>query len=191
MRGLKLLPIAATLMAAASASTVSANMPPDLHDDEPEVKEEKKGGNAIDKTTAASTARPMTGAGSLPPEAYGLMGEFWGSMLVGDYAGAAWAIADSPEAPPEADFSYLAPTDGPAESVLDQLDESHTPLPMVGEPGSEVAVAPEAPTPPSESILDYLDSAPAPQPAVSTTQEASKPAVDQASKPAVVEAAPQ
>lgn len=186
MRGLKPLSIAAALMAAVSA--VSANpVPNDLHDDEPEAKEDKKGGNAIDKTTAAGTARPMTGAGSLPPEAYGLMGEFWGSMLVGDYAGAAWAIADSPEAPPEADFSYLPPTDGPAESVLDQLNESGTPLPMVGEPGSEVTVAAEEPTPPPESILDFIDTAPAPQPAVSTTQDAAKPAVDQAPKPAVVE----
>jgi hypothetical protein len=188
MQGLKLLPIAATLMAAVSAASANP-VPDDLHDDEPEAKEDKKGGNAIDQATG--TARPMTGAGSLAPEAYGLMGEFWGSMLVGDYAGAAWAIADSPESPPEADFSYLAPTDGPAESILDQLDESGTPLPMVGEPGSEVTVAPAAPTPPPESILDFIDTAPAPQPAVSTTHEAAKPAVDQAPKPAVVETTPQ
>jgi hypothetical protein len=186
MRGLKSLSIAATLMAAVSAASANP-VPDDLHDDEPKAEEDKKGGNAIDKTTAAGTARPMTGAGSLPPEVYGLMGEFWGSMLVGDYAGAAWAVAESPESPPEADFSYLQPADGPAESILDQIDESGTPLPMVGEPGSEVTAAPEARTPPPESILDFIDTAPAPQPAVSTAQDAAKPAVNQAPKPAVVE----
>jgi hypothetical protein len=188
MRGLKPLSIAATLMATVSA--VSANpVPDDLHDDEPEAKEDKKGGNAIDKTTAAGTAQPMTGAGSLSPEGYKIMGEFWGSMLVGDYAGAAWAITEreAPEADSSSTFSWLAPADGPAESILDQMDESGTPLPMVGEPGSEVTVAPEAPTPPPESFLDYVDTAQAPQPAVSPTQDVAKPAVNRAPKPAVVE----
>ena len=189
MRGLKSLSIAAILMAAVSGASGNP-VPDDLHDDEPEAKEDKKGGNAIDKTTAAGTERPLTGAGSLPPEAYGLMGEFWGSMLVGDYAGAAWAIADSPESPPEADFSYLAPTDGPAESILDQMDEGGTPLPMVGEPGSEVTVAPEEPTPPPESILDFIDTAPAAQSAAGAAQDTAKPAVDQASRPAVMQTPP-
>jgi hypothetical protein len=184
--------MAATLMAAVSAASANP-VPDDLHDDEPEASDEKKGGNAIDKTTAAGTGQPMTGAGSLSPEGYKIMGEFWGSMLVGDYGGAAWAITEreASEADSPSTFSWLAPADGPAESILDQLDESGTPLPMVGEPGSEVTVAAEEPTPPPESILDFIDTAPAPEPAVSTTQEAAKSAVNQAPKPALVETTPQ
>lgn len=182
---------AVALMVILTAPASFANLPP-VDDKKDEESDDKKGGNAADKTTEVRTERPMTGPGSLPPEAYALLGEFWGSMLVGDYASAAWTFADSAEPQEEeADFSYLlAPADGPAESVLDQLDESQTPLPMVGEPGSEVAVAAEAPTPPPESILDFIDTAPAPQPAVSTAQDAAKPAVDQAPKPALVQAPP-
>ena len=192
MRGLKLLPIAATLMAAASAASANP-VPDDLHDDEPEAKEDKKGGNAIDMTTAAGTERSLTGAGSLPPEGYAIIADFLNFVATGDVWSAAGVIEDAwdrPEADSSSPFSWLAPADAPAESILDQMDESGTPLPMVGEPGSEVTVAPEAPTPPPESILDFIDTAPAPEPAVSTAQDAAKPAVDQASRPAVMQTPP-
>jgi hypothetical protein len=193
MRGLKPLSMAATLIAAVSASAVSANMPPDLHDDEPEAPDEKKGGNAIDNTTSqpAAAGRPGTGPGSLPPEAYERIGDALAQAF--DPFAVFWEVENewtSPKADSSSTFSWLVPTDGPAESILDQLDERRTPLPMVGEPGSEVTVAGETPTPPPESILDFIDTAPTPQPAVSPTQEASKPAVDQAPKPAVVETPP-
>ena len=69
------------------------------------------------------------------------------------------------------------------------MDESGTPLPMVGEPGSEVTVAPEAPTPPAESILDFIDQPDSPP--TTAAQDAAKPAVDQAPGPAVSQPPPQ
>ena len=165
MRGLKPLSIAVTLMAVVSAASANP-VPDDLHDDEPEAKEDKKGGNAIDRTTAAGTERPLTGAGSLPPEGYAIIADFLNFVSIGDVWSAAGVIEqawDQPEDDSSSPFSWLTPADAPAESILDQMDESGTPLPMVGEPGSEVTVAPEAPTPPAESILDFIDTAPAPR----------------------------
>ena len=184
----------AALMVALAASAASANLTlPD--DKEDEKSDEKKGGNAIDKNTAqpAAPERPMTGAGSLPPEGYAIIADFLNFVATGDVWSAAGVIEDAwdrPEADSSSTFSWLEPADGPAESILDQLDESGTPLPMVGEPGSEVTVAPEGPTPPPESILDFIDTAPAPQPAVSTTQDAAQPAVNQAPRPAVTQSKP-
>src|SRR6185312_488333 len=102
MRGLKPWSIAATLLAVVSASAVSANPPPDLDDDEPEVKEdEKNGGNAIDTTTEAGTGLPMTGASSLPPEGYAIMGDFLARMATGDLWGAADVITEAWREPDE------------------------------------------------------------------------------------------
>ena len=69
------------------------------------------------------------------------------------------------------------PGDAPSESVLDQLEESGAPLPMVGAPGSGTALKAfdeigNAEPPPVESILDQID-------------ESQKPAVNQAAPPPV------
>ena len=69
------------------------------------------------------------------------------------------------------------PGDAPSESVLDQLEESGAPLPMVGAPGSGTALKAfdeigNAEPPPAESILDQIDELP-------------KPAVNQAAPPPV------
>ena len=98
------------------------------------------------------------------------MADFWGHfMKSGHLALASIYVIEGPEDRERLRVEEAAakamPPDAPAESVLDELDESGTPLPMVGEPGSEVTVAAEETTPPSESFLDYIDTAPAPQPA--------------------------
>jgi len=197
MRGLKLWSIAATLMAVVSASAVFANPPPDLDDDEPEAPGENKGGNAIDKTTPA----PASGQSGLSPRDYEIIGDFWGQFLqAGEPFSGALEVAHSDGFtiidPPSLRLT-TAPTDGPAESVLDQIDERLAPPVLVGMPGSEAssatgtAPAPtEASVPPPESILDFIDTTPAPPPAAGPTQEAAKPAVDQAPKPAVVKSPP-
>ena len=194
-----LLATTSALMIALAASVASANLTfPD--DKEDEKSDDKKGGNAIDKATAPSaTAKTPS---SLRPGAYEDMAEFWGLFLGSGtpFVGALEAAHDDDPV-----FTYdlpslqvtTRPVDAPAESILDAIDESQAPLPMVGEPGSQVSSAAgtgtsaPAATPPPESFLDYIDTVPAPQPAVSTTQEASKPAVNQAPKPAVVETPPQ
>ena len=207
-----LLSVAASLMVAMVAPPASANLAP--IDDKKDEEGDKKGGNAADKATAkpATTKPPSGNQSGLSPGAYDDMAEFWalflasGTPIVGALEGArndSAFIVDPPS------LQLIQPTDGPAESVLDQIDESLAPPVLVGLPGSEASsatgsgnnagtgttpapapAAGETPTPPSESILDFIDTAPAPQPAVSTTQEASKPAVDQASKPAVVKSPP-
>lgn len=182
MRGLKFVWMAVTLTAAA-ASAASANMPADPQEDAPEASSDSKGGNAIDKATEAATGLPMTGAGSLPPEGYAIIGDFLASMARGDGWSAAEVVLEAwrqPQDESSSTFGWLAPVDGPAESILDQIDESGTPLPMVGEAGSEVTVAAPQPTPPAESILDSID-----QPAPPAAQDAAKPAADQAPRPAV------
>jgi hypothetical protein len=207
-----LLSVAASLMVALAAPAAFANLP--IDEKKEEVKDDRKGGNAADKATAKpATSKPSNGNQSgLSPAAYDDMAEFWGLFLASGtpIVGALEAARNDPDLmvdPPS--LQLTRPTDGPAESVLDQIDESLAPPVLVGLPGSEASsatgsgntvgttttpapapAAGETPTPPSESILDFIDTAPAPQPAVSTMQEASKPAVDQASKPAVVKSPP-
>jgi hypothetical protein len=200
----------ATLMAAVTAPMASANLPP--VDDKKEVVD-KKGGNATDKATAPPAGKPAgASADSRPPVHYtNEVIDFWGLFMSGGSPfHAAFETSDiGRETFVVPELQGSAPSDAPAESVLDQIDESLAPPVLVGLPGSEAssatgsgntagatttpAPAPsagETTTPPSESILDFIDTAPAPRPAISTTQEASKPAVDQASKPAVVKSPP-
>ena len=188
----------ATLMVALTAPTAFANLPP-LDDKKEEEGGDKKGGNAADKATSPSDATEPAAPNqtSRPPINYTKESvDFWGLFLSsGDPFAGALEAADVGlgRLPPTYLEPTSAPPDAPAESILDAIDESQAPLPMVGEPGSQVSSAAgtgtsaPAATPPPESFLDYIDTVPAPQPAVSTTQEASKPAVNQAPKPAVVE----
>jgi hypothetical protein len=171
----------------ALAAPAQAN--PEPLDGEEKNEQPREGGNAIDKATGAGTERPMTGMGSLPPEAYAIIGDFLAAVASGDGWAAVEVIDEAWKQPPDASltFGYLAPVDGPAESVLDQIDESRTPLPMVGEAGSEVTVAAPEPTPPPESILDFIDQ---PTPAPAGTQDAAKPAANQAPRPAVAPSPP-
>jgi hypothetical protein len=198
---------AATLMVAMAAPTAFANQPP-LDDKKEEESGDKKGGNSADKATAkpATSKLPSSNQSGLSPAAYDEMAEFWGLFLGSGtpFVGALEAAHNDPAFtidPPSLQLT-TKPTDGPAESVLDQIDESLAPPVLVGQPGSAASAgagttpapapsAGETPTPPSESILDFIDTAPTPQPAVSTAQEASKPAVNQAPKPSVVETPPQ
>jgi hypothetical protein len=102
-----------------------------------------------------------------------------GSIRTSEPLTPAPAAAPAPAALPE------QPIDGPAESILDQIDERQEQLPMVGELGTTSAAtvpARQTETPPPESILDYLDSAPPPPPAA---QDPAKPAVNQAAAPPV------
>jgi hypothetical protein len=171
----------------ALAAPAQAN--PEPLDDEEKDEQPREGGNAIDKATGAGTQRPMTGIGSLPPEGYAIIGDFLAAVAKGDGWSAVEVIQQAwsqPDASP-ATFGYLAPVDGPAESILDQMDESQAPLPMVGEAGSDVTVAGQEPTPPPESILDFIDQ---PAPAPSATQDAAKPAANQAPRPAVAPSPP-
>jgi hypothetical protein len=101
-----------------------------------------------------------------------------GGIRTSEQATPAPAAEPAPPAAPE------QPIDGPAESVLDQIDERQAQLPMVGELGTtSAATAPASPTetPPPESILDYLDSVPQPPAA----QDPAKPAVNRAAVPPV------
>ena len=96
---------------------------------------------------------------------------------------------------------YSLPTDAPAESVLDQIDESQAGLVLVGTPGSAqetggaagaATVTQSAPAPapapmPKESILDQIDATPAP-PSPPVNPDSAKPAVNQAKAPQIVEA---
>lgn len=97
-----------------------------------------------------------------------------------------WARPTEPRAgsAPAADTPGDTPADNPlgvdapAESVLDQMDESDAQLPMVGMPGTQsqsLDAMGAIPTPPPESILDFIDESP-------------NPAVNQATPPKVVEA---
>ena len=145
----------------------------------------------IRKTRRATTRRAATRSTRLQrhpprrnrraacrPGAYEDMAEFWGLFLGSGtpFVGALEAAHDDDPV-----FGRLPPlqvttrpADAPAESILDAIDESQAPLPMVGEPGSQVSSAAgtgtsaPAATPPPESFLDYIDTVPAPQPAVST-----------------------
>jgi hypothetical protein len=189
-------------MVALTAPTAFANQPP-VDDEKEEEAGDKKGGNAADKATAkpATSKPPSSSQSGLSPAAYDEMAEFWGLFLASGtpIIGALEAGRDDPAFaidPPS--LQLIQPTDGPAESVLDQFDESLAPPVLVGEPGSAAtessnsagaattsASAPstsETPTPPPESVLDYIDTAPTPQPAA---EAAVKPAVNQAAPPTI------
>jgi hypothetical protein len=209
------LSVLTALMVTLAAPLSFATEPPTGEDDESESEknQEKPSGNAADKATSPSATAKPTGAdtASRPPINYTQEAvDFWslflssGSPFVGALAGA----HNGPGTLALPDLQLAAPpSDAPAESILDQLDERLAPPVLVGAPGSEAssaagsgnnagagtASAPaastgETPTPPPESILDFIDTAPAPKPAV--TREATKPAVNQAPKASVVETKP-
>jgi len=212
-----LLSLATASLLALAAPAVFANEPP-LDDPEEEHDQEKLGGNAIDQAASGVVADDLPDdyeidayfwafALGLDPEdmedsefdtlaeelAYQLStsGRLWrgepfvevGARRAPEQAAPAPAAEPAPAAAPE------QPIDGPAESVLDQIDESQAQLPMVGELGTSSAATIPAPaptaettTPPPESILDYLDSAAAPQ----SAQDPVKPAANQATPPQMV-----
>jgi hypothetical protein len=212
-----LLPLATAALLALAAPAAFANPPP-LDDDAEERDEEKAGGNAIDQAVSGVIVDELPDdyeidaffwafALGLDPEdmedsefdtlaeelEYQLStsGRLWrGEPFV--KVGGMWApepAAPAPAAEPAPAAAPEQPIDGPAESVLDQIDERQAQLPMVGEPGTTSAAtipAPAATTPPPESILDYLDTARQPQ----AIQDAAKPAANQATPPRVVETKP-
>jgi hypothetical protein len=208
MQGFRLLAMAAMLLAAVSTSTASANPLP--NDQEPRAANERKGGNAIDKSAGKpATPSPSAGRSSLPPAAYEEMAEFWALFLASGSYDLAGYVRGTGGADPDTSIPPLElitrPEDGPAESILDALDESQAAPVLVGEPGSATPAAGGggaqpatagtgassgtagsggAPTPPDETIMDYLDQASTPTPAPSTAQDAAKPAANQATRPA-------
>lgn len=187
-----------------ASSAVLADMPvPD--DDEEDKTEEKarESGNAVDKATQPPPAAglPAVDRASLPPGYYTEMGDFWSLFLGsgGNLFAAGEEIADigADIDPPQLVLEPM-PSDAPAESILDEIDERQAQLPMVGMPGSEAngaagqaAASTETSTPPPESILDFIDGASSTPTTVSNAHEATKPAANQAPKPEVVKAAPQ
>lgn len=211
-----LLSLAAASLLMMAAPPASANPPPLDHPDE-ERGEEKAGGNAIDRAASGPVAADelpddyeidayfWAYALGLDPEAVedsesGTLAEELAEqfrlrdqlrrgepfVIVGELrwlerAPPAPAAKPAPVAEPE------QPIDGPAESILDQIDERQAQLPMVGELGTTSAATIPAPaeTPP-ESILDYLDSVPPP----AAAQDAAKPAANQATPPQIVETRP-
>lgn len=178
--------LAASLLALAGPAWAN-NPPPDPLD------AERRGGNAIDNA-AGKTAQPAR-----PPGYYEVMGDFWAQFL-GQGADAAvgsmlWMTSPEELPPTSSADLYIKPIDGPAESVLDQIDESQAGLVLVGTPGSAqesgaataTQSAPAEGPPPEESILDYIDAAPAP-PSPSVNPDSTKQAVNQAKAPQIVEA---
>lgn len=198
----RLLRMALASLVAAVASTAAANPPPS---DESETEEdgEKSGGNAVDNaTTDPAAGGPRKPAGSdLAPGAYADMADFWGLFLTSGnpFQAAYGTVRGSDE-----DFStplslqlQTAPIDGPAESVLDDIDDG--PILLVGAPGNYYAQAAAEPgaepgttaTPPPESILDFLDEAqPTAPPTTGPVTGSANSAVNQAPRPQVVEKAP-
>lgn len=119
--------LAASLLALAGPAWAN-NPPPDPLD------AERRGGNAIDNA-AGKTAQPAR-----PPGYYEVMGDFWAQFL-GQGADAAvgsmlWMTSPEELPPTSSADLYIKPIDGPAESVLDQIDESQAGLVLVGTPGS-------------------------------------------------------
>lgn len=152
------------------ASSAIANPEPEIDD------RIFKGGNAIDRIARLAGALPQE---YLPLkymlstlEGRILLYRYWLFRMM--YGRPGTPTASGEAAPmPEPDL------DGPpAESVLDELDESQAPPVLVGEPGTRLqsldtmgAIG----TPPPESILDQIDESP-------------KVAVNQATPPKLVEA---
>lgn len=186
--------LSAPLLALLAAPAWANNPPPD------EENAERKGGNAIDNAAQKATAPPAQ-----PPGYYETMGNFWAEFLAGGPAAAAGNIfwATSPEELPATSSAdlYILPIDGPAESILDQMDESQAGLVLVGTPGSaqesggaagtatgtqSASTSASAP-PPEESILDQIDATPV-QPSPPVNPDSAKPAVNQVKAPQIVEA---
>lgn len=189
-------------LVAAAASTAAANPPPP---DDPETEEdgEKSGGNAVDNaTTDPAAGGPRKPASSdLAPGAYADMADFWGLFLTSGnpFQAAYGTVRGSDEdfsTPPSLQLQ-TAPIDGPAESILDEIEDG--PILLVGSPGdyyaqpaTESGAATAATTTTPESILDYLDEQPQPSQPASGGSAAgpANAAVNQAQRPQVVEKAP-
>lgn len=165
-----LLGFAAAALLVSAMSFATANPEPEVDD------QEFKGGNAMDRI--AATAR------MLPQEYWPLkymLSSIEGRILLYRYwlfrmmYGRPGTPTTSGETPPE---PQLGPDDAPAESVLDQMDESDAPPLLVGEPGTRLQsldAMGAIPTPPAESTLDQIEESP-------------KPAANQATPPKLVEA---
>lgn len=189
-------------LVAAAASTAAANPPPP-DDSETEEDGEKSGGNAVDNsTTDPAAGGPRKPAGSdLAPGAYAEMADFWSLFLT---SGNPFLAAYGAGRGSDEDFStppslqlQTAPIDGPAESILDDIDDG--PILLVGAPGNYYAQPAAEPgadsgattTPPPESILDFLDEAqPIAPPAAGALTGPANSAMNQAPRPQVVEKSP-
>ena len=192
MVSLRISLFAAPVLAVLAAPAWANNPPPDEENDE------RKGGNAID-----NAARKASTPVAQPPGYYEVMGDFWAQFLSrgADAAAGSMFWGTSPEdLPPTSSADlYILPIDGPAESILDQMDESQAGLVLVGTPGSAqesggaagaatgTQSAPTQGPPPEESILDQIDATPAP-PSPAVNPDSAKPAVNQAQAPQIVEA---
>ena len=213
-----LLSLLVAVLTTLAAPAALANPPPLDDEDEKEADDQEKGGgNAIDQAESGVVADEGE------PDDYDEVLTFWAFFLgiedsedsefdtleeEVDYVLRQWGKIwrgesflkvggiPGPSGPAPTTVPKLELlTDAPAESVLDQIDESQAQLPMVGEPGSEAGTpggasttAPstgEAATPPPESILDFIDQ-PGPQ-ATGAPPDATKPAVNQAAPPPVVQ----
>ncbi len=187
-------------LVAAAASTAAANPPPP-DDSETEEDGEKGGGNAADNATTDPVAGgPRKPGGSdLAPGAYAHMADFWSLFLTSGnpFQAAYGTVRGSDEdfsTPPSLQLQ-TAPIDGPAESILDEIEDG--PILLVGSPGDYYAQpatesgAATAVTTTPESILDYLDE-PQPSQAASggSATGPANTAVNQAQRPQVVEKAP-
>ncbi len=182
----------ASLLTALALPAWANNPPPD------DETAERNSGNAIDNA-AKKAATPTT----QPPGSYEVMGDFWGQFLSrgADAAvGSLFWLTSPEELPPTSSADlYIKPIDGPAESILDQMDETQVGLVLVGMPGNAqesggatgaatgTQSAPAPTTTPQESILDQMDDTPAP-PGASVNPDSAKPAANQAKAPQVVEA---
>lgn len=192
MTRLRISLFAGPLLAALALPAWANNPPPD------EEQEKRPGGNAIDNAAGKTSAAPAQ-----PPGYYEVMGDFWAQFLARGADAAAGSLfwGTSPEDLPATSSAdlYIRPIDGPAESILDQMDESQAGLPMVGMPGSAqesggtagAAAAATQPTPdatpPEESSLDQIEGTPGP-PSPRINPESVKPAVNQTPAPRLVEA---
>jgi hypothetical protein len=198
--GSALLRLAVVALLALSGAAANANPPPP-DDADSEEDGEKSGGNAVDNAAAnpAPGGAPQAASAGLTPRAYAEMAEFWGLFLTsGNPFLAAYGTPrggdEDLSAPPSLQLQ-TAPIDGPAESILDDIDDG--PILLVGAPGNSYAQPAAQPgaepgattTPPPESILDFLDEASPTPPAPAAAGPASS-ALNQAQRPQAVEKAP-
>jgi hypothetical protein len=180
------------LIAVLAAPAWANNPPPD------EEKDERRGGNAIDNAGEKAATPTIQ-----PPGYYEVMGDFWAQFLARGVDAAAGSMfwGTSPEDLPATSSAdlYILPIDGPAESILDQMDESQANLVLVGMPGSAqesggaagaitgTQSAPAPSPPPEASILDQIEAMPAPS-SPPVNPDSAKPAANQAKAPQIVEA---